>query len=80
MNPTATELEAEYREKFLALFALVEAAKPEIGIAVLFARARAAMVENAKLSYADALAQEYAAAEARTYARLALLNQCPTRR
>lgn len=68
-------LEHHYRQKLLALFALVDARQPEKGIAVLFQRAKLACQKQA-ITYHDALEAEYQGARQRTEARLALLGRC----
>ncbi|MEB3244683.1 MAG: hypothetical protein VKJ06_01695 [Vampirovibrionales bacterium] len=66
--------EAEFTERCLELFKLVQAQAPQKGVKSLLQRAHAlAKVQNMSLS--EALVQTYAGAERRTHARLALLSR-----
>jgi hypothetical protein len=77
-NILYTELEQRYCERFLALFARVEAQQPEKGIRTLIARARTLALESGQ-SLEVALELVYQEALERTERRLALISQCPTR-
>jgi hypothetical protein len=70
-----SQLEDRYHQQFMALFAMVDAQQPEKGIQTLFNRAKQQSATN-NIPYAEALEDEYLAAEKRTHARLALLSQC----
>jgi len=70
--------ELTYWQAFLDLFARVDARCPEKGARSLIMRARnqAALVGGGEAALANALANELAAATARTDRRLALLGAC----
>lgn len=70
-----TALEQDYWARFIALFARVDAKKPEKGIQALFARARQQALQQAK-PLEVALQAEFEAATERTERRVSLLSQC----
>jgi hypothetical protein len=80
MNPTSSdvleaELLADMAQRLSALFSLVSAQKPQLGIQTLVLRARK-MVEEEHVSLSDALEVIYQGALKRTEARLTLMQQC----
>ncbi len=69
-----SDIEKLYWQKYLDLFALVEAKFPEKGINTLFSRAKALTKEG--LNYETALSKTYLGAKERTERRINLLNSC----
>ncbi len=68
-------LEADYWQRFLALFLRVDPAKPEKGCVAMIQRARAMAVKE-NIAIEAILARLYAEAECRTERRLALTTHC----
>lgn len=69
-------LEAEYRDKLLALFQRVQPRVPDKGIRTLLARARKRMADEG-LPQALVLEEMYRGALERTERRVRLLERCP---
>jgi hypothetical protein len=73
--PDLTPLETEYTQKFLDLFALVHASRPEKGINAILTRVREEVALTGQ-PLAQVLQKHYQAAKQRTLRRLALTKQC----
>ena len=76
MRMNEKEIFKTFEQRCIALFALVQAEKPEKGIATLIARAKAKMTESPELTLEQALEIEYQEAKRLTENRLNLLGQC----
>lgn len=70
------DLLVEFEQRCIGLFALVQAEKPEKGIATLIDRAKAKMKAGLSLTLEQALEEQYLEAERLTHNRLKLLNSC----
>jgi hypothetical protein len=73
--PDLTPLETEYTQKFLDLFALVDASRPEKGINAILTRVREEVALTGQ-PLAPVLEKHYHAAKQRTLRRLVLIKQC----